>query len=206
MVPRYPTKSCTECGVDKPLSEFRRKRTGKYGRQSSCKPCSNAKLDVWRAKAREQRLAYNREYYATARGREVISNYQARKPAKKVAQLALQRAIERGLIVRPERCEDCNGTNRVEGHHNDYAKPLEVRWLCRICHKAWHRKHGEAANADMPATLNMGIRKRQLERKAARLNLIPKMLAGGMTQKSIAMALGVSRWTISMEARQCAAG
>lgn len=27
----------------------------------------------------------------------------------------------------------------LHGHHHDYAKPLEIEWLCVACHVAEHR-------------------------------------------------------------------
>lgn len=39
------------------------------------------------------------------------------------------------LIAQP--CEGCGA--KAEKHHDDYAKPLQVRWLCRRCHLAEHR-------------------------------------------------------------------
>ena len=33
------SKPCTKCGEDKRLTEFGKKRDGKYGRQAACKPC-----------------------------------------------------------------------------------------------------------------------------------------------------------------------
>lgn len=189
-------KLCRTCGIEKPLDQYRRNSRTKDGRQTQCKPCANARLDLWRARTRDRRLAYNRDYYASARGREVMRAYQSRKPTKKLAQAALHRALRLGLMVKLTFCEECSNTKRVEGHHDDYAKPLDVRWLCRACHKAWHRKHGEAANADAKLPPNMGILKAQKERKAARMRLIPNMLAGGMRQKDIAAAFGVTQATI----------
>jgi len=59
----------------------------------------------------------------------------------------LAKAISRGQIV-PRPCEECgrsgsasDGRNTVEAHHDDYNKPLEIRWLCGDCHRAWHATH-----------------------------------------------------------------
>lgn len=43
-------------------------------------------------------------------------------------------------------CADCGTTERVEGHHHDYDKPLEVMWLCRRDHMKRHRENFATAN------------------------------------------------------------
>jgi hypothetical protein len=48
---------------------------------------------------------------------------------------AVQAAIRRGDLVRPGQCDDCGAGGPVEGHHDDYSKPLAVRWLCTSCHR-----------------------------------------------------------------------
>ena len=48
---------------------------------------------------------------------------------KRRAQAILRTAIRKGQIVRGA-CEVC-GSFRVDGHHDDYALPLVVRWFCR---------------------------------------------------------------------------
>lgn len=57
--------------------------------------------------------------------------------AKQQARSAVGHALRDGRLKRG-RCESC-GKRRAEAHHDDYEKPLEVRWLCRGCHKARHR-------------------------------------------------------------------
>lgn len=55
------------------------------------------------------------------------------------------KAIARGRLVhRP--CEVCglegkfaDGRNMIQAHHDDYNKPLQVRWLCQAHHFEWHK-------------------------------------------------------------------
>jgi hypothetical protein len=61
-------------------------------------------------------------------------------PEKESARHRLRHFVEKGWIVRPLFCETCGGAGPVDGHHTDYSKPLEVRWLCRSCHMLEHRK------------------------------------------------------------------
>ena len=41
------------------------------------------------------------------------------------------------MTLRSEPCEVCGATKTV-AHHDDYAKPLDVRWLCRSHHALLH--------------------------------------------------------------------
>ena len=45
-------------------------------------------------------------------------------------------AEKKGILKR-QPCEIC-ASDKAEKHHEDYSKPLEVRWLCRQCHLAVH--------------------------------------------------------------------
>lgn len=61
----------------------------------------------------------------------------------------LDNAIRYGKLHNPEKCESCGSTDRfadgrtaIQGHHEDYNKPFDVRWLCQKCHHEWH-KHNE---------------------------------------------------------------
>lgn len=48
-------------------------------------------------------------------------------------------AVEKGELVAPNCCSECGEIGRVEGHHDDYNHPLQVRWLCHMCHYGWHK-------------------------------------------------------------------
>jgi hypothetical protein len=54
---------------------------------------------------------------------------------RRAARHAVNRAVARGELERGE-CElaglECSGP--IEGHHDDYSRPLEVRWLCKRHH------------------------------------------------------------------------
>lgn len=48
----------------------------------------------------------------------------------------VHKALVVGTLIR-EACRDC-GAEKVQAHHPDYSKPLDVIWLCRRCHVAEH--------------------------------------------------------------------
>lgn len=57
---------------------------------------------------------------------------------QKYALNMLTAAIQRGDLVPAEHCQKCGCPSEgraLDGHHEDYSKPLEVIWLCRSCHK-----------------------------------------------------------------------
>ena len=64
------------------------------------------------------------------------------KDVKLKANALLRQAVRRGEISKPDRCEKCgrrpHGEIELQGHHPDYSKPLEVRWLCNSCHGMMH--------------------------------------------------------------------
>jgi ribosomal protein S27AE len=50
--------------------------------------------------------------------------------------VAVGRALRAGKLKKLP-CEKC-GSMFSEAHHDDYDKPLDVRWLCRVCHEEEH--------------------------------------------------------------------
>lgn len=73
------------------------------------------------------------------------------------ATVAFTKAVRDGNLVRPERCDSCGLVCTVDGHHEDYAKPFEVRWLCRSCHHGQHRAEIAASTASRPRCSECGL-------------------------------------------------
>jgi len=64
---------------------------------------------------------------------------------RKRVQHITEKAIKKGILIRPVKCSQCKGTqeysdgrNGIQAHHCDYNKPLNVLWLCQKCHHEWH--------------------------------------------------------------------
>ena len=71
------------------------------------------------------------------RRHEHLTKWRERNPEKWAASILFNHAIRDGKITKGP-CEVC-GVDKVHGHHDDYDKPLEVRWLCPAHHADQHR-------------------------------------------------------------------
>ena len=69
-----------------------------------------------------------RKQQVIKRNRQTMAKY----PERYLARSILRSAVETGKLIR-QPCEVC-GNPKVEAHHPDYSKPLEVRWLCHQHH------------------------------------------------------------------------
>jgi hypothetical protein len=83
----------------------------------------------WREDNRERHREQQRAYYhgLDAEGKKRWN-----------ARTALNRAVRKGKVERGV-CEVCAEPN-AQGHHDDYDKPLDVRWLCPAHHAETHRE------------------------------------------------------------------
>lgn len=72
------------------------------------------------------------------------NSYVESKPAQQRAHQKVKYAVEKGRLIVPEVCSECDqhagyakdGRRLLQAHHDDYSKPLDVRWLCIPCHRA----------------------------------------------------------------------
>lgn len=148
------TKRCRGCGETKPLGEFYAHPMMGDGYLNHCKVCKREDANRRRAvkvldpawvqreleRSREKRKRLVASPPPPERRREFSRRSRERYPDKNKARSIFWMALRRGELVRPEACEDCGAVGRIHGHHPDYAKPLEVEWLCPPCHGLRHRK------------------------------------------------------------------
>lgn len=89
-------KTCSRCGVHKPIFEFSKRSASPDGLNASCKKCCNAYQSKARAKYPERYVGYRRAYYETHREikRESALNWKKSNPAKAIAQVAKRRAAK----------------------------------------------------------------------------------------------------------------
>src|SRR3990167_7103129 len=53
------------------------------------------------------------------------------------ARQKLNDAVRHKRIIRPSTCEACGVKEKIQGHHHrGYKRPLDVLWLCKLCHES----------------------------------------------------------------------
>ena len=85
----------------------------------------------WARENRDKRLKYERSWHERNPGKK--AEYQQTTRADSPQKTWARNTLERGC------CEVCE-EHDAQGHHDDYSKPLEVRWLCRTHHMELHRR------------------------------------------------------------------
>jgi len=155
-------KKCKGCGVEKERSEFYKHKHMKDGLLSKCKECSKKASVEWVKKNRQHRLEYMQEHrrknadaikaYESspaykASHKKATKKYERGNRHKQKAHRLVRIAIAEGRLSKPSACSKCPATENIHGHHDDYSKPLEVRWLCDKCHRKHHVEHRASIRA-----------------------------------------------------------
>lgn len=143
------TKICFKCGTPKELAEFYKHSRMADGHLNKCIECTkkdvrrhrDTNLDAVQAYDRERgklphRLKANRDRQRVnpEPHKKALIRWTEKHPERKKAANAVSNAVRDGRLTKKP-CEVC-GATKVEAHHDDYTKPLEVRWLCNSHHKA----------------------------------------------------------------------
>lgn len=147
-------KKCFKCNSEKPIDEFYKHSAMADGHLGKCIDC--AKKDVaervsflrldpeWIAKERARCRA--KQARARAVGKATKPKLEHRKlwckrnKHKKYAHSAVAHAVLSGKLIKPSVCSECGLPGIIQGHHDDYSKPLQIRWLCTKCHGKAHWK------------------------------------------------------------------
>ena len=112
------------------------------GHLNICKECikKNAmtRRELSPDKLREYELKRRNEANRVAARRKTTKRRRNEVDGYLSAHNAAARAVKAGKLNKPSNCEVCGDDGRIEAHHNDYSKPLEVVWLCVRCHRRIH--------------------------------------------------------------------
>lgn len=107
----------------------------------ACKPCIRTRARENREKRIEKYRAYDRER-GNRQTLEDLQRYRQENPEKYRARSAVSNALRGGRLTKPDYCSSCGAKAVLHGHHDDYSRPLDVVWLCTLCHKARHKELG----------------------------------------------------------------
>ena len=136
-------KACFKCGVTKPLTEFYRHPQMADGRLGKCKECNKRDVQLNYKLRRAQYSAYDQDRYQDPLRRFLTrvyaKNHRDRNPEKAKARQQANNAVRDGKLEK-QPCIHC-GNEKVQAHHKDYSKPLDVTWMCFRCHR--EKGHGQ---------------------------------------------------------------
>ena len=110
---------CSRCGRFLPEAAFTVDKSKPHGRRYSCREC---------------------EHYRR-RGRHTPGRRNNADRNKNLARGRLRDAVKYGKVEKPKHCQRCKAATpakALDGHHEDYSRPLDVVWLCRSCHGLAH--------------------------------------------------------------------
>lgn len=137
-------KACFKCKKKKSLSGFYRHNQMKDGYLNKCKECAKKDVLDHRSLNLDKIRAYDRKRsklpHRIKLRAETTKRYKKDFPLRYKAHCIVNNAIRSGKLKKPKRCSICKKIAlRIEGHHDDYTKPLKVKWLCTPCHRCLDR-------------------------------------------------------------------
>jgi len=142
-------KICFKCNTPKELKEFYKHSRMADGHLGKCIECAKTDVRLHRDSNLSEIQAYDRkrgklphrlkanrdrQHTHPEAHQRALARYGEKYPERKSATVVVSNAVRDGRLKK-QPCEVC-GALKVEAHHDDYTKPLEVRWLCNPHHKA----------------------------------------------------------------------
>ena len=128
---------CKDCKLEKDIEDFYLAGNGDQ-RRTDCKECAMASRRLRHLKNPEKARNQRKKYYETHKREH--AEYCLRKvkesPKKHYVRKKVYYAVKTGKLKKlPCQYPNCKyHEKRIEAHHWDYDKPLEVVWLCSLHH------------------------------------------------------------------------
>lgn len=141
-------KKCMKCGELKPLSAFYEHPQMKDGHLNKCKECTKKDVsnNYRKNKKHYQEYEHSDKRIASRRSRSgrYLKNHREKNPEKNRARRILTYHVRKGNLTQPSVCSICGKESKyIQGHHEDYSKPLDVIWVCPQCHRNIHNNRKE---------------------------------------------------------------
>ena len=134
-------KYCKQCKTEKPLTDFYKYNENSYF--GKCKECVKSNVKNNYRKNIDHYKEYELKRNSTDKRKEQQKKYSIKRvienPIQRAANIMVGNAIRDKKLIRPDNCSNCGILCVPDGHHDDYAYPLSVTWLCRQCHNDWHK-------------------------------------------------------------------
>ena len=133
-------KFCPACKTKKPLHDFDKASGRPSSYQTECRECHKIRAKAYyeAIKSDPEKLEKRRAYYR----KKEKKRRKERKNDPAWIKMRAAHTVINGMVtggwMTPKPCEIC-GKEKTEAHHDDYDKPLEVRWLCRSHHAITHK-------------------------------------------------------------------
>jgi len=146
-------KTCRECEIKKPMTEYYEHKGMTDGHLNKCKSCvrsrvlSNTKenADYYKKYDKQRdmlphRVQARKAYAQTDQGKlaakKARQKYVETYPIRRAAHIIFNNALRDGKVEKLP-CLICGGESQA--HHPDYSRPLDVVWLCVKHHKQAHQ-------------------------------------------------------------------
>lgn len=153
-------KVCSKCSMEKSEDCFWKRNNRKCLVNSECKECCSSRRRKFYSENTVEILENRKKYYRenierfaeytrkhqknNKRFREYQNKYLINKrkthDQKFLARQIVQLALKGKMIFKPSKCTRCVNTQKIEAHHEDYSKPLDILWVCFTCHRLIHKE------------------------------------------------------------------